>query len=53
MEKQLLYSFEGMNTVITGAADEIGRVISEVFASQDSNVILIDLKEEEESCLEI
>lgn len=49
MEKQLLYSFEGMNTVITGASGEIGRVISEVFASQDSNVILIDLKEEEES----
>jgi NAD(P)-dependent dehydrogenase (short-subunit alcohol dehydrogenase family) len=42
------YDFQNYNTIITGAEGEIGRAISELFASVNSTLILVDQQENQD-----
>lgn len=41
------FDFTGKSTLITGAAGELGKALSEIFASNNSNLILTDMEERE------
>lgn len=49
MIEQLTFGCKNKNTIITGAAGQIGKVIAEVFAMQCSNLILVDINETKDS----
>lgn len=53
MIEQVSFGCEGKNTIITGAAGEIGKVTAEVFALEHSNLILVDINETKNSLKEL